>query len=49
VINTFPAPHTIKDLQAFLGLFNFYRKFVKGAAAIIRPLTDALRGGKRVK
>jgi hypothetical protein len=32
--------------QGFLGLFNFYRRFVKDAAGIIKPLTDALKGGK---
>jgi hypothetical protein len=31
-------------LQAFLGLFNFYRRFVHRAAAIVKPLTDTLRG-----
>jgi len=25
-----------------LGMINFYRRFIKGAAAILRPLTDAL-------
>jgi hypothetical protein len=34
---------TVKDLQNFLGVVNFYRKFVPGAADILRPLTDALR------
>jgi transposase InsO family protein len=43
-ISKFPQPQTVKQLQAFLGLFNFYRRFVPAAAAVIRPLTDALRG-----
>jgi hypothetical protein len=43
-VRNFPQPHTVKQLQAFLGLFNFYRRFVPAAAAIVRPLTDALRG-----
>jgi RNase H-like domain found in reverse transcriptase len=38
----------VKDLQAFLGLFTFYRRFVAKAAAIVKPLTDALKGGKKV-
>ena len=31
-------------LQQFLGMVNFYRKFIHRAALILRPLTDALRG-----
>ncbi len=30
----------------FLGLINFYRRFVPGAASIFKPLMDALRGSK---
>jgi hypothetical protein len=43
-IRTFPRPAVVRELQAFLGLFNFYRRFVPRAAAIVKPLTDALRG-----
>jgi RNase H-like domain found in reverse transcriptase len=42
-----PRPKTIKDLQNFLGVVNFYRKFVPAASAMMRPLTDALRGSPR--
>jgi hypothetical protein len=41
-----PRPTTIKELQMFLGLINFYRRFLPGAASILKPLTDALRGSK---
>jgi Reverse transcriptase (RNA-dependent DNA polymerase) len=43
-VRDFPQPRTVQQLQAFLSLFNFYRRFVPAAAAVIRPLTDALRG-----
>jgi hypothetical protein len=43
-IQAHPPPANINQLQGFLGLF--YRRFVKDAAAIIKPLTDALKGGK---
>jgi RNase H-like domain found in reverse transcriptase/Reverse transcriptase (RNA-dependent DNA polymerase) len=46
-LQSFPQPTTVQQLQAFLGLFNFYRHFVPAAAAIVRPLTDALRGGRK--
>jgi hypothetical protein len=44
-IRTFPRPTTVKELQGFLGTVNFYRRFIRGAAKILAPLTDALKGG----
>jgi hypothetical protein len=43
----FPRPTTIKELQRFLGIINFYRRFLPGIAATLRPLTNALRGGAK--
>jgi cleavage and polyadenylation specificity factor subunit 1 len=40
----FPTPSTVRELQAFLCLFNYYRQFVKGAAKLLLPLTSALVG-----
>jgi transposase InsO family protein len=42
-----PQPTTVKQLQAFLGVVNFYRRFVPAAARILRPLTEALRGSPK--
>jgi hypothetical protein len=44
-IRAFPRPTTVKELQGFLGTVNFYRRFIPGAAKILAPLTDALKGG----
>jgi hypothetical protein len=41
-----PRPHNVKQLQAFLGLINFYRRFIPAAARILKPLTEFLKGGK---
>jgi hypothetical protein len=46
-IQEFPRPSVIKELQAFLGMVNFYRRFLLGIARTLRPLTDGLRGGKK--
>jgi hypothetical protein len=43
----FPRPATVKQLQAFLGLLNFYWRFIPAAARLILPLTRALRGGPK--
>ena len=37
-------PATIKELQQFLGLLNFYRKFIPAAAQMLAPLTAVLKG-----
>ena len=43
-INNFPQPCTRGQLMSFLGMVNFYRRFIKGAAALLKPLTDSTRG-----
>jgi hypothetical protein len=44
-VKQFPQPTTRQELQRFLGLINFYRRFLPAAAQALKPLTDALRGG----
>ncbi len=36
-------PTDVKQLQRFLGMINFYRRFLPGIARVLRPLTDLLR------
>ena len=38
-----PKPQSVKDIQSFLGLANFYRKFVRDYSRIAQHLTDATR------
>jgi hypothetical protein len=44
-----PRPGSLQELQGFLGTVNFYRRFLPAAPKLLRPLTDALRGGKAAK
>ena len=46
-IRDFPAPTDVKSLQRFLGMVNFYRRFLPGAAHVLKPLTDALTGSPK--
>jgi hypothetical protein len=46
-INNFPRPETVKDLRPFLGIVNFYRRFVKNAASIQVPLHADLKNPKK--
>ena len=41
-ITDFPKPSTIKGLQEFLGMINFYHRFILHAASHLMPLHDAL-------
>lgn len=38
-IRTWATPRSKKDVQSFLGMVNFYRRFIKGMAAVATPLT----------
>ncbi|GBG79950.1 hypothetical protein CBR_g30212 [Chara braunii] len=38
-----PVPTSLTQVRAFLGLTSYYRRFIKGFAAIARPLTNLLR------
>ena len=36
-------PKSVKDVQKFLGLANYYRRFVKDFAKIVKPLHKMMR------
>lgn len=42
-IENFPMPKNVKDIQKFLGLCGYYRKFIKGFALIAKPLYALLQ------
>lgn len=43
-INEFPVPATVKQLRRYLGMINFYRRFIPNAARIQAPLNALLAG-----
>jgi len=42
-----PMPKCIKDVQKFLGLANYYRRFIEGFATVARPLHDLVKKDKK--
>nr|VZI02434.1 unnamed protein product [Spirometra erinaceieuropaei] len=47
LIRDFPSPTSKRQLQRFLGMVNFYRRFLPNCADTILPLTSLLSGSKR--
>ena len=43
-IHTFPKPTTQRKLREYLGLINFYRRFLPDCAKLLLPLTNLLSG-----
>jgi len=48
-ISGFPRPSSVKGLQEFVGMLNFYHRFVPHAATIMRPLHEALAGKPKAR
>ena len=46
-VNEAPLPANIKALRRYLGMINFYRRFIPAVAKILQPLNDLLRGAKK--
>ncbi|CAM4486941.1 unnamed protein product [Lepidochelys olivacea] len=46
VIRDWPAPHTKKQVQAFIGMAGYYRRFLPRFSAIATPITELCKKGK---
>ena len=49
VIQDWPSPTTLTKLRSFLGLVNFYHRFVLGFSHITWPLSQVTKGGAKEK
>ena len=47
VIREFPLPTTQRKLREFIGLINFYRRFIPDCATTLQPLNSLLKHTKR--
>ncbi len=48
-IKNAPAPRDVTQLRAFLGMMNYYHKFLPNMATILEPLHELLRKGQKWK
>lgn len=48
-IRSFPRPDTVKKLRQFLGMLNFFRRFLPNAAQTQAPLNELLKGNVKGK
>jgi hypothetical protein len=46
-ISSYSSPTNEKQLKQFLGLMNYYLRFVKGYAQLVKPLTQLLRKNEK--
>ena len=46
-ITNAPLPKNVQQLRSFLGLLNYYRKFLPNLATIVQPLNELLQKNKK--
>ena len=46
-VHRFPRPSTVKGCQEFLGMLNYYHRFIPKAAEVLAPLYDAIAGDSK--
>jgi hypothetical protein len=47
IIEKWPRPKNVTEIQKFLGFTNFYRRFIRGYSGLVTPLTNLIK--KEVK
>jgi RNase H-like domain found in reverse transcriptase len=46
-IQKWPRPKNVQELQSFLGLANYYRRYIANFSTLAAPLTNATRGQRK--
>jgi len=46
-VEKFPVPRKVKDVQSFLGLAGYYRKFIEDFSKIAKPLTKLTKKSEK--
>ena len=46
VIQEWPVPTSTTELRQFLGLANYFRKFIQGYSSLVAPLTTLISNDK---
>jgi len=49
ILRTWPKPESLTDLRSFLGLLQFFRRFIPAFAKVASPLTNLLKKDKGLK
>ena len=49
ILNDWPKPKTLTDVRSFMGLLQFFRRFIKDFSKISAPLTNLTKKGEGIK
>lgn len=48
-VQEFPTPTCVKEVQSFVGLCSYYRKYIRNFAILVCPLTELTRKDREFK